>query len=278
MTKAAVRVLNRGLVVGLTLLGLSSGAGTGDTAPRPAARIPSATPVAMVATPGALLTVCRGNTLLRPICPRRVPAGLGRHLERLGYCYDRKGRDLLLHGHYRLLAGSRCVQAGWGFEASTALPGQIGSFRVSGWDGRTWVPLPSESLLFSPPLHIHVEIAASAVSPANLGWPTASASVAHKVSDALLDPTRRRATSLGWVRWHGRHGQLVLAPVFPFGGEWGGHLIFYFTTGGVHYAVTLHAWMPALRLSGRAQQVVRYQSGPALPHVIATLKAMVGAS
>lgn len=106
----------------------------------------------------------------------------------------------------------------------------------------------------------------------------ASSRDAFPVSDALLNPTRKRAVSLGWVRWYGEYGQLVLAPVFPFGGEWGGHLIFYFTSGRVSYAVTLHAWMAALRLPGADHRVLRYQSGPALPHVIATLKAMVGSA
>jgi hypothetical protein len=231
----------------------------------------------MTATPQALLAVCQGNSLLHVICPRRVPMSLARQAEPLGYCYDRKGHDLLLGGHYRLLATSRCVQALWGFEAAAALPGQVGPYRASGWNGHSWVTLPSESLLLPPPLHVHVEIAASLSSPANLGWPIASSQNARPVSDALLDPTRTRAVSLGWVRWYGEYGQLVLAPVFPFGGEWGGHLIFYFTTGRVSYAVTLHAWMAALRLPGE-HRVLRYQSGPALPHVIATLKAMLGSA
>ena len=229
----------------------------------------------MTATPQALLAVCRQNALLRLICPRRVPVSLDRHVEPLGFCDDRKGNDLLSNGHYRRLATSRCVQADWGFEGAAPLPGQVGPFRASGWDGRRWVTLPAESLLLSPPLHVHVEIFASLGSPANFGWPVASLRDAHPVSDALLDPTRTRAVSLGWVRWYGQYGQLVLAPVFPFGGEWGGHLIFYFTSGRVSYAVTLHAWMAALRLPGGDHRVLRYQSGPALPHVIATLRAMV---
>jgi hypothetical protein len=222
-----------------------------------------------------LLASCEQNNLLRVICPRRVPAGLDRHLERVGFCDDRHGNDLLL-GHSRLPTNSRCVQAGWGFEAVAPLPGEVGPFRASGWNGSRWVTLSSESLLFSPSLHVHVEIAASQRSPGNLGWPGASSQDARPVSDALLGPNRMHAVSLGWVRWYGQYGQLVLAPVFPFGGEWGGHLIFYFTRGSVNYAITLHAWMAALRLPGAHQRVLRYQSGPALPHVIATLRAIAG--
>ena len=231
----------------------------------------------MTAAPPALLSVCQGNSLLRLICPRRVPASLGPHPEPLGFCADREGHDLVLGGHFGRLATDRCVQAVWGFEAAAPLPGQVGPFRASGWDGRRWVPVPSESLLLSPPLHVHVEIAASLGPISNLG-PVAPAHTAHTVTDELLDPARRQAVSLGWVRWYGERGQLVLAPVFPFGGEWGGHLIFYFTRGRVSYAVTLHAWMAALRLPGHPPRVLRYQSGPALPHVIATLKAMVGSA
>lgn len=203
---------------------------------------------------------------------------LDEHVERLDFCNDTNGNDLLLNGHYRRLATNRCIQALWGFEVAAPLPGQVGPFRANGWDGRRWVTLPAESLLFSPPLHLHVEIAASLGSPANLGWPRAPANSAHPVGDALLDPSRRRSVSLGWVRWYGHYGQLILAPVYPFGSEWGGHLIFYFTTGRVSYAVTLHAWMAALRLPGAEHRVIRYQLSPALPHVIATLKAMVGSS
>jgi hypothetical protein len=88
-----------------------------------------------------------------------------------------------------------------------------------------------------------------------------------------------QAVSLGWVRWYGRYGQLVLEPVYPFGGEWGGHLIFHFTVGRVSYAITLHSWMPAIRVTGTGiNRVITFESGPSLPHVIATLKAMVGSA
>ena len=144
--------------------------------------------------------------------------------------------------------------------------------------GRGGSALPPESLLLSPPLHVHVEIAASLGPEANLGWPVAFPHDARPISDGLLDPRRRQAVSQGWVHWSREYGQLVLAPVFPFGGEWGGHLIFYFTRGHIRYAVTLHAWTAALRLPGSAPRVLTYQSGAALPNVIATLKTMVGSA
>lgn len=51
------------------------------------------------------------------------------------------------------------------------------------------------------------------------------------------------------MRWYGHYGQLVLAPLFPSGGEWGGHLILYLTAGRISYAITLHAWLPDLLLT-----------------------------
>jgi hypothetical protein len=234
----------------------------------------------MNATPRALMAVCLASTLLHPICPRLTPRANQPHttIERLGFCVDRAEHDLVVNGHYRRLASTRCVDAGWGYEAigwppafTTGKPAT-----VSGWDPLTGTLAPGEALLISPPVHVHIEIEASL--GALLGatsWPTG----AHPVSDALLSPKRTRLVSLGWARWYGKYGQLVLEPVFPFGGEWGGHLIFRFTASRVSYAITLHAWMPALRLTGHGvNRVIRFQSGPALPHVIATLKTIVGSA
>ena len=240
----------------------------------------SSAPVAMSATPRYLFKVCRANSLLRSICPSRVPSFHGSY-QPLGFCYDGHGHDLLSGGHFGRLASSPCVQgAGWGFEAGTGLPGYSDGqqLRLFGWDGGQWLPVSGESLLFSPPLHVHVEIAAIRVSPNTFGWPSASGQP-RRVSDALLNPSRREAVSLGSVRWYGRRGELVLAPVFPFGGEWGGHLIFYFNNDGVRYAITLHGWMAALRLSGNGgNRVIRIQPGAAIPHMIATLRSIVGSA
>jgi hypothetical protein len=193
----------------------------------------------MTGTPRALLAICLRSPLLHPICPRLGPLANQPHtsLRPLGFCYDRAGHDLLLGGHYALLGSSRCVQADWGYEAAGQLP--PGASKLFWWDGRRWASLASESLLFSPPLHVHVEIQASRDPLIVVGaWPKG----AHRVNDALLDPNRRAAVSLGWVRWYGRYGQLVLEPAFPFDGAWGGHLNFRFSAGTVNYAITLHAW------------------------------------
>lgn len=250
----------------------------------PPARTLPASPVAMTQTPRAELAFCRRNVLLRSVCPRRIPAWGSARGTRGYACIDRHGNEppggtALV----TLFTSGRCVNAEWAYENGEPLPGDTAGarLRLSGWDGSMWIPIPGEALMTSPPLHVHVDIDASVGSPADIGLGGAWPEGAQRVTDALLNPKRNRAVSLGWVRWYGRYGQLVLAPVFPVGGEWGGHLIFYVPPDvrGVSYAITLHAWMPALRLTGSGvDRVVRFQSGPALPHVIATLKAIVGST
>ncbi len=134
-----------------------------------------------------------------------------------------------------------------------------------------------------PPYLVHVDIQAAAGSPPpSIAGPSfAGAESVHRLSDALLNSSRSRAASFGWVLWYGQYGQLVLAPSGPEGGgEEAGHLIFYFTLGRRHYDISLHAWASMLRVTGRGvDRLVRArQSGPALPHVIATLKAIVGSA
>jgi hypothetical protein len=104
-------------------------------------------------------------------------------------------------------------------------------------------------------------------------------SVEAGVGSAFIGMTDRRARSLGSVRWYGRRGRLVLNQPYPQGGPWGGHLVFSFTAERVNYAISLHSWMAAIRLQGKGvDRVFRVQPGPALPHVIATLKAIVGSA
>jgi hypothetical protein len=230
--------------------------------------------------PPALLAVCLKNSLLHPICPRVGPLANEPRtsIERLGFCMDRAGHDVVVNGHYQRLATSRCVDAGWGYEAIGWPPGSIatrGPTFFSGWDPVTGVQAPPEAMLLAPPVHVHIEIEASLGSMGATSWPRG----AHSVTDALLSPRREHASSLGWVHWYGRYGQLVLEPVYPFGGEWGGHLVFHFTAGRATYAITLHSWMPAVRVRGAGiSRVITFESGSSLPRVIATLRAMVGSA
>jgi hypothetical protein len=70
-----------------------------------------------------------------------------------------------------------------------------------------------------------------------------------------------------------------LVPTNVTGGAWAGHLVFNFIADGVGYGITLHARASKERFSGGgANRTIRFEPGPALPHVIATLKSIVGSA
>lgn len=225
--------------------------------------------VPLTPTPGAALAKCRRSSLLRAICPRRVPASLDPDRYYLA--------DGCANAPHITISSRRCTLPGWSYEVAAPLPGP--SQHIAAWDGTTWVT-PSYAPLTPPPYFVHVLIeAAAGVKPP--GVPAVTRGPAHESSDALLKPTRARAVSLGWVRWYGHHGQLILEPFGgQSGGELAGHLVFSFASGGVDFAVTLHAWAPEIRLrSGQTSRIIQApETGPSLPHVIATLKAILGSA
>lgn len=176
---------------------------------------------------------------------------------------------------FKLFGTSRCVFAEWSYEAGDGLRGLTPSARLTGWNGRGWVA--DEYSMLPPPLHVGVDIQAASRS-APQGVNAAPIDRPHglaRVSDALLGPNGR-AVSLGWVTWDGRHGQLVLTPYGTC--ETGNELIFYIPPDrhGISYSIRLDAWMGTVHLSGR--RIDRIQTGPSLPRVIATLKAIVGSA
>jgi hypothetical protein len=180
------------------------------------------------------------------------------------------------------IASNHCSLPVWSYETFSPLPGQTAGAQVSAWDGDGWFA-PSYAPMYPPPYHVHVDIEAAAGSPppSVLGPSFAGAVAVNRVSDALLNPNRRRAVRLGQVRWSGRQGELVIAPTGPAGGgEEAGHLIFYFTTNGVNYDVSLHVWASKIRIAahGASRLVKAPGPGPALPHVIASLNAIVGSA
>lgn len=251
------------LGVGLALVLAASGAGS----PRAAA------PVALRATPGPLLASCDENPLLRPICPRQLPAWGSDPPVRPGYyCQARSPHQTVREG-LTLFKTKSCLFAEWSYEGGAGLSDWTAGSRLLGWDGRRWVP--DEWSMLPPPLHVGVDVKAGSASLLSVPSPKRSA----RLADALLAPSRAGAVSLGWVRWHGRRGRLVLS---PWGAcETGDELTFYIPANAEHtsYAITLDAWMPAARLvSRRRARSIRFQRGPALPHVIATLKAIVEAT
>lgn len=237
------------------------------------ASIPGASAVSMTPTPPAALADCLQSRLLRPVCPRLVPSSLdsGRRYTVADGCANAVHITIKSRG---------CTLPAWSYETFAPLPGQTAGTRIDAWDGTSWFR-PSYVPMIPPPYHVHVDIeaAAGAPPPSILSPSFAGAKPAGGVTDGLLNPNRNRAVSFGWVRWFGRHGQLVLAPTGANGGgEQAGHLIFYFTAGGVYYDISLHAWASKERLTGRFVRriLTTEQPGPALPHVIATLKAIVG--
>lgn len=247
----------------------------------PAAHLPSATPVRMRKTPALGFELCRSNPLLRPGCPRRLPAWNSRDARRLSYCMPRNSQKTARET-IRLFPSNNCVLAQWGYEGGSGLPRKVATGTSSNGDSRTAVAPPLG--LLTPPLHVHFEVAAASegLPPTAVGFANTWPQGAHRLTDALLSPSRRNAVSLGWVRWYGHYGQLVLAPVGPQGGEWSGHLIFYIPPDakGVSYALTLHAWLPAPRLmQGRSKRSVRrFNIGAALSHVAATLRSILASA
>jgi hypothetical protein len=240
-------------------------------------RPPGQSPAPLRATPRALLSLCRSNSLLRSACPTSVPASGSAPATRGFYCMTRNRRESV-RDSVKLFRSNRCVFAEWSYEAGQGLPGWTIATRLTGWNGHKWVA--DEWSMLSPPLHVGVDVQASlrnspqGVTSAVVPWPHATIDA----SDQLLGPTRR-AVSLGWVNWYGRRGQLVLTPYGPC--ESGNELIFYMPPNrrGVSYAIRLDAWMATVHIRGkRVNRVLEFQAGPALPHVIATLKAIVGSA
>jgi hypothetical protein len=76
-----------------------------------------------------------------------------------------------------------------------------------------------------------------------------------RLVNGLDTATRRKPLLFGPRRWGGHLGSLFLAPSYPFGGQIGGHLTFWWRKGPNGYVVSLHAWEP-LRECARVLQAV----------------------
>lgn len=225
----------------------------------------------MTATPAAALAVCDRSRLLRPICPRRVPFGL-----------DPRGYSLIdgcANAPYLTIVSSRCTRPDWSYEVLAPIPGQTAPSTVTAWDGSRWF-VPAYAPLNPPPYQVHVDIQArpGGASVALAGPSVIGARPAGRITDALLNPARTRPAWLGRVRWSGQMGTLVLAPTNAnAGGPEAGHLIFAFRRHHTDYDISLHAWtsMERIRSRGQTHTLAAPQPGPALPHIIATLKTIV---
>jgi hypothetical protein len=261
-----VRQLALALVVALSIAACGSAARTSAT-------VASRDTPKMVPTPPAAVALCQESRLLRPVCPRQVPrAALARGGQRwVAVCTSTHG-----NGGAVPLTSHRCVDADWSYEASGSIRGLTPRTRLAGWDGRRWVPIPAQAGMEPPPVHVHVDIGASVGTPPVAVGTAGSPAGVHRATDALLNPARKSAVSLGSVRWCDLHGRLVLAPLYPTGAEWGGHLFFEFNARGISYAVTLHSWFPRLRVgTPDTTKVFTFEPGDSIPRVIATLKTIV---
>ena len=169
-------------------------------------------------TPANALGACLKMALLRAVCPPRVPMLSGHAVVLSAACLDSAGARVPL-------TSNRCRTAAWSLIGAPPKPANIA----------------------------HLVITASP-NDRQCVWPH---ELQARASDRLLNPSRRRAVSLGTVDWHGQPGQLVLAPPFARGGGVvGGHLEFCFRAHRVNYAITLHAWPPLAQVVATLNRVV----------------------
>jgi hypothetical protein len=253
-TGFAARVVLAGLL-GLTVA--SCGAASRPRArPSSSAKLPAARAVSMARTPAAAFAICREITLMSAVCPRRVPVGRYSQPHRPPGYRGVYGADAIAgcfdqNGSAAAITSRACSVAYWSLDAggpagipADAPPGTPGK-RISGaWRTR-------------PPGYVHVLIYASPDpirrNAVPFAWPQGRP---QPVANALLNANRKQPISLGWVRWAGHYGQLVLAPPLAFGGMAGDHVIFRFNVRGINYAVTLHSWAPLRRAVATLHVVV----------------------
>lgn len=227
----------------------------------------------MTATPRSALARCEQSRLLRTICPHRVPFALDQRAYYLA--------DGCANAPHITIASPRCELPVWSYEVFAPIPGEPRGATVSAWDGHRWF-VPSYAPVNPPPYQVHVDIqAADGAPPVALTGSGFAGARPERVTDQLLNPARTHPAALGEVRWFGQTGKLVFAPTNANGGgEEAGHVMFAFRRNRTYYDISLHAWASKERFvsHGRARVITAPQSGPALAHVVATLKALVGSA
>ncbi len=216
-------------------------------------------PAAMATTPAGALALCQEIGVMRPACPTLVPKSNAppRRGDVGAECTD-NNRSVSR-------TSKRCRDAEWSYIAGGGTPPGVPSAKTVEW---TEPP--------GPPWFVHVDITAAQDS-SPCAWPQEGS--ARELTDRLIGQTRTHALSLGDVTWSGKHGQLVLAPGYPSGGEVGGHLEFCYGADGVHYAVTLHAWSSVFRFTvDGVRKTLVLRSGPSSPSVVAALRSIVSSA
>jgi hypothetical protein len=171
----------------------------------------------MVATPARAYRACFQQRLLRPACPRQVPAGLS------------GGRALLPgppYERFELIHGVESTNP-----RDNKPPRFVHVVLAAGKLIDNAHPIPNPP--FGP-----------SYGAFGFRWPT-RLSPPKKLRDQLLQEPSHSALAVANVDWGAHRGDLVLAPgSHGGGGAWANHLIFLWHHGNVEYAVSLHSWTP----------------------------------
>lgn len=181
-------------------------------------------PRPLKATPAQVLASCSRSRLLRPACPKRLPAG---------YAYASK---LCPAGKRGCLFPSRIDHLNVESDRSTR-KGQMPSFvHLVVYAGDLGGPKGFQNHGFS-------------AFP--FDWPSRSS--ARPLIDGLTKHTGTSAIPFGRYRFGSLRGELVLAPATH--ALDGGHLIFRWRSGR-EYAISLHAWEPLTEAAATLRVVV----------------------
>lgn len=107
------------------------------------------------------------------------------------------------------------------------------------------VPHEKRTWLNRPPRVLHLTLVAGR-RPGNLfgGMRYPGSKGTATLRNGQSTRTRRKPLLYGTRRWGGHRGSLFLAPSYPYGGQIGGHLTFWWRKGRDGYVVSLHAWEP----------------------------------
>ncbi|HZO80031.1 MAG TPA: hypothetical protein VFB39_18500 [Solirubrobacteraceae bacterium] len=229
--------MNRGFGKGLVAIAVSVALGSGcagggehpkQDRPSPLRARTQATPaVAMMRMPVRYEHRCRSSPVVRAACPRlipKVPHVLG---------------GGILHG---LVAYGPSAEAGGGL--------------FSVFDMEHGVP-HEQNLRNRPPRMLHLTIVAGP-KPGNLfgGMPYPGRRRTATLSDTPVATKRQKPLFFGERLWGGHMGALFLAPSYPFGGQIGGHLTFWWRRGRDGYVVSIHAWQPLSECADVLRQIV----------------------
>lgn len=180
--------------------------------------------VSLVALAARSVAHCRRSSLLRSVCPQRVPRVRAPYLSHL----------------------------------ATGLTGDVDPLHVFNLErgGED----PAEPRNNRPPRMGHLVAfggRTDAIASFDVPWRDAAA----PLSDGLLRRERTQPISFGRVSWAGHEGLLYLAPPYLHGGMLGNHLVFTSWSGRTPYGISLHAWEPLRESAATLRAVVESRSG-----------------